>query len=595
MTTTFRKSALVATLLSLGLTAVVLLPAPSVAADATLAAAHRAIPAAPTVPAVPAAPAIPEQSAGSAPDADSADSAKDNNFDDSENWDSSRNQWRSWGRQRRFHQGTNDLVSVGHDAHLAAGATSDSVVAVFGSATSDGTSRQDVVSVFGDTTVNGPASGSAVAVLGNVLVNADIGEDVVAVLGDVTLGPNAHVHGHVVSVLGTVNQDPAAVVDHGVERVLAGHFASAEGLRNWVVHGLMFGRPLVIGTGLQWLWGLSFAFLAVYTILALLFRDATEHCIATLHANPGKSLITAILATLLTPLMFLLLAITVVGLLVIPIAIVTLFCCAVFGKTTVLGWIGNRCFGMRPGAAAPHPALAVIVGGLIVMLAYLVPVLGFVVFILLGMLGYGAVLYALLNRIRRSTSGTSGATAPGGPAAPAGAAPFTEPAAAAHAAYTAPPEAPPGPQADAAAPGPAASQAAPLPLTTLPRATFWVRMGALLLDVIIVWAVVRLLLNFPQEGSDRLVLLALAAYGAVMWKVKGTTVGGIACDLRVVRLDSRPVDWPTACVRALGCILSICALGLGFIWIAFDPGKQAWHDKLAGTIVVRVPKGVPLV
>jgi uncharacterized RDD family membrane protein YckC len=36
-------------------------------------------------------------------------------------------------------------------------------------------------------------------------------------------------------------------------------------------------------------------------------------------------------------------------------------------------------------------------------------------------------------------------------------------------------------------------------------------------------------------------------------------------------------------------------LGLGFIWIAVDAGHQAWHDKLAGTIVVRVPKGTPLV
>ena len=70
------------------------------------------------------------------------------------------------------------------------------------------------------------------------------------------------------------------------------------------------------------------------------------------------------------------------------------------------------------GIALGVVALAVIVGGLIVMLAYLVPILGFVVFILLGMLGYGAVLYALLNRIRRSTSG---ATVAGAPAAPGGA------------------------------------------------------------------------------------------------------------------------------------------------------------------------------
>ncbi len=586
MTISFSKPVLIATLLAASLTAVALLPAPSSAATA-------AAPAAPAPPALPADPADAADN-GSAPDAVAA--GTDNDSDDSGNWDSSRNEWRRWGNRRRFHQDGNDLVSVGHDATLRAGASSDSVVAVFGSATSDGTARQDVVSVFGDTTVNGPASGSAVAVLGNVSVNADVGQDVVAVLGNVTLGPNAHVHGHVVSVLGTVNQDPAAVVDHGVERVMPGNFASAEGLRNWVGHGLMFGRPLVFGTGLRWLWGIFFAFLAVYTILALLFRDATEHCIATLNDNPGKSLITAILAVLLTPLMFLLLAITVVGLLVIPIAIVTLFCCAVFGKTTVLGWIGNRCFGVRPGHAAPHPALAVILGGLIVMVAYLVPILGFVVFILLGMLGYGAVLYALINRVRRSTSGgTAASPVPAGPGAP----PFVEPAAPAQAAYTAAPESPaPQPQAqsgaDTAVPS-AAQPAAPLPLNTLPRASFWIRMGALFLDAIIVWAVVRLLLNFPQEGSDRLVLLTLAAYGAVMWKVKGTTVGGIACDLRVVRLDSRPVDWPTACVRALGCILSFCALGLGFIWIAFDPGKQAWHDKLAGTIVVRVPKGMPLV
>jgi uncharacterized RDD family membrane protein YckC len=31
-------------------------------------------------------------------------------------------------------------------------------------------------------------------------------------------------------------------------------------------------------------------------------------------------------------------------------------------------------------------------------------------------------------------------------------------------------------------------------------------------------------------------------------------------------------------------------LGLGLIWVAFDPKKQGWHDKLAGTIVVRVRK-----
>ncbi len=63
----------------------------------------------------------------------------------------------------------------------------------------------------------------------------------------------------------------------------------------------------------------------------------------------------------------------------------------------------------------------------------------------------------------------------------------------------------------------------------------------------------------------------------------------------MVRLDDRPVDWTVAIVRALGGFLSLFVAGLGFIWVAFDPERQSWHDKIAGTTVVHVPKGTPLV
>jgi uncharacterized RDD family membrane protein YckC len=111
-----------------------------------------------------------------------------------------------------------------------------------------------------------------------------------------------------------------------------------------------------------------------------------------------------------------------------------------------------------------------------------------------------------------------------------------------------------------------------------------------LLDVALVAFVLNLVLHL-----DDVLLLAVAVYGALMWKIKGTTIGGILFNLRVVRLDGRELDWPTVVVRALSCFLSLIALGLGFIWMAFDPEHQAWHDKIAGTVVVITPKGVPLV
>ncbi|MEX2044472.1 MAG: RDD family protein, partial [Opitutus sp.] len=134
---------------------------------------------------------------------------------------------------------------------------------------------------------------------------------------------------------------------------------------------------------------------------------------------------------------------------------------------------------------------------------------------------------------------------------------------------------------------------------TLPRAGLMIRLGALLLDVILVALVLGLMSSwFPRElrvhpGPGMLPILAL--YGALMWKLKGTTVGGIICGLKIVRLDDREVDWATAIVRALGCFLSLAVAGLGFIWIAIDEGRQSWHDKIAGTVVVRVPKGVSLI
>jgi uncharacterized RDD family membrane protein YckC len=115
-------------------------------------------------------------------------------------------------------------------------------------------------------------------------------------------------------------------------------------------------------------------------------------------------------------------------------------------------------------------------------------------------------------------------------------------------------------------------------------------MVALLLDAVLIGILMHLL-----GHASHWHLIVLAAYGAIMWKLRGATIGGILFDLQVVRLDGRDMDWPTAVVRALSCFLSLVVAGLGFLWIAFDGDKQGWHDKIAGTVVVRAPKGRSLV
>ena len=84
------------------------------------------------------------------------------------------------------------------------------------------------------------------------------------------------------------------------------------------------------------------------------------------------------------------------------------------------------------------------------------------------------------------------------------------------------------------------------------------------------------------------------AYFVAFWAWKGTTIGGIICNIRVVRVDGAPLRFVDAFVRGLSSILSFVALGIGCLWILRDPEGQAWHDKIAGTYVVKVPRSWPL-
>ncbi len=469
--------------------------------------------------------------------------------------------------KKRPHAGGNEIVAVGHDAVLAKDHKANVVVAIFGAATSEGEVADAVVSVLGGTRVTGPVGAAVVTVLGNSHVNSKVGDSVVTVLGDLDLGPQAEVAGDVVVIGGRVTRSPQAIIHgHLNEISMGGIFSDLAWLRSWFVNCALYGRLLAFGPHLMWAWWIALGFLAAYVVLALLFGRGVGKCVETLEQRPGYSILAALLTVLLGPVVIILLILTGVGIVAVPFLAAGLFFAGFFGKAVMLAWIGRRVTRLL---GLDHPALAVLVGGVIVLGLYTVPILGLVLYKLMGWIGLGVVVYTLLLGMKREK-----------PAAP----PLVPPA-------------PGAPAAEAAAGQPALvvpAGALPPPVgspaATLPLAGFWIRTAALLIDCILIGLIMAL---FHAHG--KLVVLALAAYGAAMWKLRGTTIGGIVCSLKVVRLDDREIDWSTAIVRALGCLLSLAVLGFGFIWVAFDDQKQSWHDKIAGTTVVRLPKGGSLV
>ena len=89
-------------------------------------------------------------------------------------------------------------------------------------------------------------------------------------------------------------------------------------------------------------------------------------------------------------------------------------------------------------------------------------------------------------------------------------------------------------------------------------------------------------------------ILQLMMFGGVItyfWIKRQATLGKMALSLKII--DAKTLGKPTnrqLAIRALSYVLSALPLFLGFIWVAFDPKKQGWHDKLAGTLVIRDKK-----
>jgi uncharacterized RDD family membrane protein YckC len=507
-----------------------------------------------------------------------------------------------------------EIVRFGTDILLPGDQSASKVVALFGNIIADGPIADEAVAVMGDLTVNGRAR-KAVAVLGNVSINGPIHGQVVAVMGNVQLGPKAVVHGEIVCVGGRVDRAPGAVVHGPVQQI--GPFPvvgdGLPGLRAWLQNCLLLLRPLAFDSRVAWAWGIAFVFLGLYLLIALLFNRQVIACAETLEQRPGLTVVTAILTALLAPVLTVLLAFIGVGFVLAPV----LMLLGLFGKAAFLAWMGRR---ITEPLGWKHSIGPVFIGGIILLLLYTIPFAGFIVMKITSALGLGMVIYAVLVSVRRErvkvepivpgapgTPSVPPTTPPSGglsaspgfgssasfvaPPVPTVSAPV-ETASEAPTAAAPPPPVPPSPvvpPAPSYAPPTPPTLPAPLQYSTLPRAGFWIRLAASLIDVVLV-AVVLNMINVEDYFPP-----LFAAYCIVLWTLRGTTIGGIICSLKVVRVDERKIDWSIALVRGLGGFLSLAVLGLGFVWVVFDKDRQSWHDKIAGTTIVHVPRGVTLV
>lgn len=462
-----------------------------------------------------------------------------------------------------------EVLRIGQDYTLPAGDAVREVAVVFGDATIEGHVDRNVVVVFGRAQIASTASidGAVVVVGGTATAAAGaVLRDDLVVIGGGFEAPTGFTTGGDHIVVG-----PA---------MLGGQL---DAVVPWLTRGLLWGRLIV--PDLPWVWSIVGIFFLVYLALNLVFDPPVRACAITLSERPLTAFVVGMLVLLLAGPVCLLLAVSVIGIAVVPFVAGALLIAGLVGKVAVPRWIGMR--------VVPQPSLdsrlqslrSFVIGFAVITVAYMVPVLGFLAWTMLGVLGLGAAALAFVSGYRRENPAPARRVrADAGPPPPA----------------AAPAAAPYDPRAAAGDQAPGGQFSGPAPpvlpgvvsdLTAFPRAAFLERFAAFVLDVILVLIVHQII---DLSRGDSAIFLLLLAYHIGFWTWKGTTVGGIICQLRLVRVDGAPLRFVDALVRGLSGIFSLAVLGIGCLWILRDPERQAWHDKIAGTYVVRVPRNYPL-
>ena len=232
----------------------------------------------------------------------------------------------------------------------------------------------------------------AVAIGGSVTIAGHVRQDVVAIGGSVTLLPGARVEGDAVAIGGIVSVDPGATLE-GDNVGLGGTIPTMAGAAaRWAVGG---------GRGMRSMFGfasrLTRAVLlyVIALLIAVAFPGVFSRVKAYLTERPGLSALGGLAILLGFAPLCVLLAVTIIGIPLIPVAALLLVALMLFGFTVSAGWLGER----MPWLSEKTPVKLVALGGAVLALVSLVPWLGTAALMLVAAFAAGAALLSRFGRV----------------------------------------------------------------------------------------------------------------------------------------------------------------------------------------------------
>ncbi|MDE2571075.1 MAG: hypothetical protein KGM44_00965 [bacterium] len=238
----------------------------------------------------------------------------------------------------------------------------------------------DVVELFHNVVIppDRTVDGNVTVVFGNLDVAGHITGDATAVGGTITVEPGGEIDGDQTSI------DPGQLAGVApwihVTPVLP--FAS-----NWYSDARAWGQ--VAGD-------------LIVLLVFLLAPQRSRMTLQRLELHPGVSALAGVVALVALPPMVVMLAITIIGIPLIPLAVIAYLVGIWLGKAAIALLIGRRLYELIRPHVTPSPLTALILGLVLVSAAELVPLVGWAVTGLVWLIGLGAAALTLIDREGRA-------------------------------------------------------------------------------------------------------------------------------------------------------------------------------------------------
>lgn len=272
--------------------------------------------------------------------------------------------------------GSSGTFTMGQNLKVKEGEEINGDAAVlFGNATIDGVVDGQFAVIFGNADISGTIDGNLAVIFGNATIDGRVDGDVAAIFGDVIAGNNAVIGGNVATVAGQVKRADGSVIK--------GEIASVHGLfrpsrAEWLP--LMAISSII---GLIVFYGLS-------ALLLVLMPDRMNYMSESAPVKIWRRFGIGIAAYLMFIPAIIALAITIIGMLLIPIFIAGFFLTAFIGLAALKLTIGRRITGKLEGRGAPY--IYLLVGSILIFVLPFIPVLGWLAYIFTASVGLGLVL-----------------------------------------------------------------------------------------------------------------------------------------------------------------------------------------------------------